>query len=50
VVVLGVAVALFVLSGLLRTARTPRGRGAAKHETDLDDADDVEAILKKHGI
>lgn len=94
VIVLGVAVALFVLSGVMRThgvgvrdrgkdqvagrsgrrtvaaapassagpaaptasaadtpaARKPRGRGAARHESDLDDMDDIEAILKKHGI
>lgn len=77
IVVLGVAVLLFVVSGAMRsrgvgtrgrvgaapdrqavgatepaqapaTAKAPKRGG--KHESDLDDMDDIEAILKKHGI
>ncbi|WP_082534181.1 hypothetical protein [Marmoricola sp. Leaf446] len=93
IVVAGVAVLLFVVSGAMRsravgtrdrvgaprgrraaaatepaptavtpgaaapagTARAPKPakaskRGTARHESDLDDMDDIEAILKKHGI
>ena len=62
IVVAGVSAGLFVVSGLMRSRRrvaggTPAPAVSAKqqprskrHESDLDDMDDIEAILKKHGI
>ena len=63
IVVAGASAGLFVLSGVMRSRRrgvkgsTPEAAISSKpkqkpkrHERDLDDMDDIEAILKKHGI
>jgi hypothetical protein len=62
IAVAGVSAGLFVVSGLMRSRRRVAGGTSApavsakqrakpkRHESDLDDMDDIEAILKKHGI